>query len=77
MINKAMAAGITLVFMALVRPDEKPSIVAASFVALMVYEAALFCINYCQKMNRKKKAEHYILAGKIDMRRWERQRFTA
>jgi hypothetical protein len=43
----------------------------------MVYEAALFCINYCQKMNRKRRKERYILAGKIDMRRWERQRFTA
>jgi len=70
MINKALAAGITLAFMSLVRPDTPPSAVGASVVALLMYEGLRWSIEYIQKVRRKKKEARYITVSLGDIRRW-------
>ena len=60
MINRAIAAGITIAFMAVVRPDPDPELWGVALVALLMYEAISRSIDYVQKVNRKQKAEAYI-----------------
>lgn len=60
MINRAIAAIITIGFMAAVRPDADPERWGVALVAVMLYEAISRSIDYVQKVNRKQKAEAYI-----------------
>ena len=60
MINRAIAAGITIAFMAVVRPDPDPELWGVALVAVMLYEAISRSIDYVQKVNRRQKVEEYI-----------------
>ena len=70
MINKSIAAGITLAFLAVVRPDADASRVGIAFTGILMYEALSWCIGYIRKERKK---NHYIQAttiSKADIARW-------
>lgn len=53
-IDRGLAFAITLAFLTFVRPDEEPERWAVVLIAIMMYEAVLFCIVFCQKISKKK-----------------------
>lgn len=60
MINRAIAAIITIGFMAAVRPDADSERWGIALVAVMLYEAISRSIDYVKKVNRRQKVEEYI-----------------
>ena len=74
MINKMMSAGITLAFLAFVRPDVEPSLLGAGITAILLYEGLLFSIGYIQRVNRKHKKRRNITVSKQDIKRWADER---
>lgn len=61
MINKVIAAIITIGFMAAVRPDADPERWGIALVAVMLYEGIRWSIEYVQKANRRQQAERYLI----------------
>lgn len=74
LINKGIAAAVTVGFMAVVRPDPMPSLVEAAFITVLMYEAVRWCAWYARKASRKRKEAHYITTSLQDMRRWANER---
>ena len=70
MVNKILAAAITVAFLSLVRPDPTATEIGYVISALLIYEGLVFCFNYTQKVKKKKKKEHYITIGREDIKRW-------
>ena len=60
MINRVIAAAITIGFMAAVRPDPNPERWGIALVAVLMYECIRWGIEYVQKVNRRQKVEEYI-----------------
>jgi hypothetical protein len=67
---KGIAAGVTVLFLAAVRPDPTPTPVEWGVVAILMYECLSFSMNYIRKVNHKKKAAQYLRVSRADMRRW-------
>lgn len=74
LINKGIAAAVTVGFMAVVRPDPMPSLVEAAFITVLMYEVVRWCVWYVRKANRKRKEDRYITTSLQDMRRWADER---
>ena len=70
LINKGIAAAVTIGFMAVVRPDPMPSLVEAAFITVLMYEVVRWCVWYVRQIRQKKKDKRYITLTKRDMRRW-------
>ena len=72
--NKLLAAALTLAFMALVRPDPDPSIVGVSLVAILLYEVLRFALDgiseHRRQMLRSRRRIESLAAGEEDIRRW-------
>lgn len=73
-INKAIAATVTICFLAAVRPNPKPSLAETAFVAILMYEGIALSIGIMQKIqenekhkNRRKAYEKWLHQ---DGRRW-------
>ena len=60
MINKVLAASITVAFVGAVRPDPGVDAIGYGVVAIMMYEGLSYCINYIRKQHKKKVRKHYI-----------------
>ena len=75
MVNKILSAGITLAFMAVVRPDEGVSLVGIAFVSVLMYETLVYCIKYVRKMHRKERYIESTRISKQDIQRWASQWF--
>ena len=54
MINRGIAAGITLAFLVTVRPDPAPSALGYGVVAILMYEGISYCIGYIRKHRKDK-----------------------
>lgn len=77
-INKALAAGITLAFLALVKPDPMPGLLGTGFISILLYEANYYCITYIRRMiitNRKARDLLQANHEREQMRKVERQQF--
>ena len=74
MINKVLAASITVAFLAAVRPDPVPSAVGYAITAVIIYEGLYYCIKYIRETNKKKHDDHYITLKKFQMKRNARVR---
>lgn len=70
MINKGIAAAVTVGFMAVVRPDPMPSMFETALITVLMYEAVRWAVWYVRKTNRKRKEDRYITTSLQDMRRW-------
>lgn len=70
MINRVIAAAITLAFLFAVRPDPEPTALGWGIVALLIYETLAWSIGYVRKVNHRKQEKHYITLTKADIRRW-------
>ena len=70
LINKGIAAAVTVGFMAVVRPDPMPSMFDTALIAVLMYETVRWCTWYVRKANRKRKEDRYITTSLQDMRRW-------
>ena len=72
MINRGIAAGITLAFLVAVRPDTDASRVGIAVTAILLYEGISYCIGYIRKHRKDK----YITVPKKeqvnpkDIQRW-------
>ena len=74
LINKGIAAAVTIGFMAVVRPDPMPSLVGAAFITVLLYETVRWGVWYVRKTNKKRKEDRYITTSLQDMRRWANER---
>lgn len=70
LINKGIAAAITLGFMTAVRPDAEPTRVEATIVALLMYEGIRFCVEFCRRKKQKKYISLNLKARNEDGKRW-------
>ena len=70
MVNKILAAAITVAFLSLVRPDPTATEIGYVISALLIYETLAWCIGYVRKVNHRKQEKHYITLTKADIRRW-------
>lgn len=70
LINKGIAAAVTVGFMAVVRPDPMPSLVGAAFITVLMYETVRWGVYYVRQIRQQKKNKRYITLTKRDMRRW-------
>lgn len=78
LIKKGIALGLTLVFMAVVRPDPDVSVLGVAFVTLLMYEGLLLAIRRTWRMKRRSdqaKKLKRILMARREMRAVELQRF--
>lgn len=75
MINKVRAAGATVLFFALVRPDSVPEMWIISILSIMMYEAILMGLNTWAALRAEKKQEEQDLQvyyhNKANGRRWK------
>ncbi len=69
---RAIAAGITIAFMAFVRPDPEPEpeLWGVALVALLMYEGIGWSLEYIRELRQKKKEERYATVSLGDIRRW-------
>ena len=74
LINKGIAAAVTIGFMAVVRPDPMPSLVGTAFITVLLYETVRWAVWYVRKTNKKRKEDHYITTSLQDMRRWANEK---
>lgn len=74
LIDKGIAATITLVFLALVKPDTDLTLVQTAFVAILLYEGIRWSAEYIRKANAKQRrrqaVEMNLKAMKYDGERW-------
>ena len=57
LINKGIAAGITLAFILMVRPDPEPSALEWGFVSLLMYEGMTWCVRYARRAHARSKRQ--------------------
>jgi hypothetical protein len=74
LINKGIAAAVTIGFMAVVRPDPMPSLVGTAFITVLLYETVRWGVWYVRKTNKKRKEDRYITTSLQDMRRWANEK---
>ena len=74
LINKGIAAAVTIGFMAVVRPDPMPSLVGTAFITVLLYETVRCGVWYVRKTNKKRKEDRYITTSLQDMRRWANEK---
>lgn len=74
LINKGIAAAVTVGFMAVVRPDPMPSMAETALITVLMYEVVRWCAWYVRKASRKRKEDRYITTSLQDMRRWANER---
>lgn len=70
LINKGIAAAVTVGFMAVVRPDPMPSMAETALITVLMYEAVRWCVWYVRQIRQQKRDKRYITLTKRDMRRW-------
>ena len=70
LVSKGISGVITVLFLAVVRPDPTPRALEWAVVALLLYEVLNFCITYTRKEKHKRKAAQYLRVSRADMRRW-------
>ena len=70
LINKGIAAAVTVGFMTVVKPDPMPSMVETALITVLMYEVVRWCVWYARKASRKRKEDRYITTSLQDMRRW-------
>lgn len=74
LMNKAFAAAVTIGFLAAVRPDAEPERWSVALIAVLMYEAIRWSMEYIQKVNRRRKQKRYISlnlkARNEDGKRW-------
>jgi Sec-independent protein secretion pathway component TatC len=70
MINRAIAAGVTAGFLALVRPDTGVTLWGVGITAILMYEGTLYVVNGIRNHQRKKKEEKYTTVSLSDIKRW-------
>lgn len=73
--NKVRAAGATVLFFALVRPDSIPEMWIISALSILMYEAILMGLNTWAALRAEKKQEEQDLQvyyhNKANGRRWK------
>lgn len=74
LINKGIAAAVTVGFMAVVRPDPMPTMFETALITVLMYEVVRWCVWYARKANRKRKEDRYITTSLQDMRRWANEK---
>lgn len=52
LIERGVAAGITIAFMAFVRPDPDPPLAGVALVALLMYEFTRICVGRIRRRKR-------------------------
>ena len=75
MINKVRAAGVAVLFFALVRPDSVPAMWIVSMLTIGIYEAVLMGINIWTQTRAEKTQEKQDLQtyyhNKANGKRWK------
>ena len=61
MVNRGIAAAVTLLFMLVVRPDPNPSIVGVAFSTILFYETTRMCLDHIKRSNQKQERKRMIL----------------
>ena len=74
--NKGIAALITIVFIALVRPDPVPGLWETAFVSILMYTTLEFCICHIQRTRKKHDIILNLRARKADAERLEEMVFS-
>ena len=70
MINRLIAAGATIGFLTLVKPDPNPSLWGVGLTAIMIYEGTVLCVSGIRKYQQKRKEQRYTTVSLSDIRRW-------
>lgn len=74
LLNRGIAAVVTIVFMALVRPEEDPALWESALVSILMYEGIRICLDYIHRINRKQRIRRNTEAMHYDGERWARER---
>ena len=56
LINKGIAAAVTIGFMAVVRPDPMPSLAGAALITVLMYEGIWWSLDYYRRTRERKRA---------------------
>ena len=70
MINKVLSAGITLAFLAVVRPDPDASKIGIAFTGILMYEVLALCIGHIRKERKKDRYIQSTTISRADIKRW-------
>ena len=70
MINKVLAAAITVAFMAVVRPDPDVSKIGIVFAGIIMYEGLEWSIKYIRKARKKSRYIKSATISRQDMKVW-------
>ena len=70
LIERGIAAGITIAFMAFVRPDPDPPLAGVALVALLMYEFTRICASRIRRRKRNKRTRCSTKVSRDDIQRW-------
>ena len=69
LIERGVAAGITIAFMAFVRPDPEPELWGVALVTLLMYEFTRICVSRIRRRKRTRRTK-CATVSLGDIRRW-------
>lgn len=69
LIERGIAAGITIAFMAAVRPDPDPPLAGVALVALLLYEFTRICASRIRRRKRTRRTK-CATVSRGDIQRW-------
>lgn len=74
MINKALAATLSIGFLTFVRPDAEPERWSVALLAVLMYEGIRWSLDYIKHMKEQELEERYDAWLHQDGRRWANER---
>ena len=74
MINKVLAATLSIGFLTFVRPDAEPERWIVALLAVLMYEGIRWSLDYIKRMKEQEMEERYDAWLHQDGRRWANER---
>ena len=76
MINKVLAATLSIGFLTFVRPDAEPERWSVALLAVLMYEGIRWSLDYIKHMKEQELEERYDAWLHQDGRRWANERIA-
>jgi hypothetical protein len=76
MINKVLAATLSICFLTFVRPDAEPERWSVALLAVLMYEGIRWSLDYIKRMKEQELEERYDAWLHQDGRRWANERIA-
>jgi len=76
MINRVLAAALSIGFLTFVRPDAEPGRWSVALLAVLMYEGIRWSLDYIKRMKEQELKERYDAWLYQDGRRWANERIV-